>query len=31
MKLQKTGEIEDKKMMGQAKSANEARYLMKSF
>lgn len=31
MKLQKTGEMEDKKLMGQARSANESRSLMKSF
>lgn len=31
LKLQKSGEIEDKKLTSQAKSANEARGLMKQF
>jgi hypothetical protein len=31
LKLQKTGEKEDKKLMSQARSANEARGMMKSF
>lgn len=31
MKLQRPGEMEDKKMMGQARSASDARGLMKSF
>lgn len=31
LKLQKTGEKEDKKLMGQARSANEARGMMKNF
>jgi hypothetical protein len=31
LSLQKTGELEDKKLIGQAKSASESRQLMKSF